>query len=409
MSLVITNVRLIDGTGAALVSDQTVVIDGQRIQAVGPSHQISLPEGADVIDASGMTLMPGLIDCHDHLVSQGYDLASRWGLNEPLSLRHLRTADVVRQTLEAGYTTVRDAGGLDLGFKLAVEEGVIPGPRLLLAITIISPTGGIGDRISPSGHRPSGPISANLPMGVADGVDGIRAKVREVVRSGADVVKFATTGGASSRPGHGPRDLICSRDEIQAVVEETHALGRRVMCHALAGPGLRMAIEAGVDSIEHGTHLDEDPDLFHMMEEKGIFYIPTFTVYVYHRRSNAPHVKARAEELYLHHIRSLQQALAAGVKVAAGTDAGGHVHGNNAQELECLVEAGMPPIQTLQAATGWAADCLGLDGDIGTVLQGKLADLLVIDGDPLQDITVLQDRSRIKLVLKEGEIRVDRR
>jgi imidazolonepropionase-like amidohydrolase len=230
-----------------------------------------------------------------------------------------------------------------------------------------------------------------------------------MVRAGADVIKCATTGGASSRRGHGPKDAAFSRDEMRALVEESHALGRKVMCHALGGPGLRMAIEAGVDSIEHGCYLDEDPELIAMMAERQIFFVPTFTVYVFHRERSPAHMQARGHDLRPHHVASLQQALAAGVKIVAGTDAGGHQHGINARELQYLVAAGMSPIQALQAATGWAAECLGLAQDIGTVTPGKSADLLVVDGNPLQDITLLQDLQRIKLVLKEGVTHVNRR
>ncbi len=196
---------------------------------------------------------------------------------------------------------------------------------------------------------------------------------------------------------------------MKALVEEAHTLGRRVMCHALGGPGLRTAIEAGVDSIEHGCYLDEDPELIAMMADKGIFFVPTFTVYVFHRDVSPPHVRARGRDLQPHHIESLQRALAAGIKVVAGTDAGGHMHHINARELQYLVEAGMSPMQALQAATGWAAECLGLEREIGTIQPGKLADLVVVDGDPLQDITLLQDLQRIKLVFKEGQLCVDRR
>ena len=196
---------------------------------------------------------------------------------------------------------------------------------------------------------------------------------------------------------------------MHALVEESHALGRRVMCHALGGPGLRMAIEAGVDSIEHGCYLDEDPELIPMMAERGTFFVPTLTVYVFHREVSAPHVRARGRELYPHHIASLQKALQAGVKIVAGTDAGGHEHHINAQELQYLVEAGLSPMQALQTATGWAAECLGLERELGTVAPGKLADLIAVDGDPLRNITLLQDVQRIKLVLKGGESCVDRR
>src|SRR5678816_4141187 len=194
------------------------------------------------------------------------------------STAHMRTARVLSKTLAMGYTTVRDAGGLDSGFKLAVEQGLLPGPRLVLAIQIISPTGGIGDRVSPSGHGCCCAVfDPLLPNSVANGADAVRDVVRTMVRAGADVIKTATTGGASSRPGHGPKDAAFSLEEMQALVTESHALGRRVMCHALGGPGLLTALEADVDSVEHGCYLDEDPTLLNRMAVQGTFFVPTLT------------------------------------------------------------------------------------------------------------------------------------
>ena len=409
MTRVLTGATLIDGTGAAPVPDAAVVIDGDRITAAGPRAALSWPADAEVIDARGRTLIPGLIDAHDHLASHGYGLATRLGLDEPASTAHLRTARVLAETLAMGYTTVRDAGGLDAGFKLAVEQGLIPGPRLVLALQIISPTGGIGDRVSPSGHDCCGAHDPLLPPCVANGPDPVRDVVRTMVRAGADVIKTATTGGASSRPGHGPLDAAFSLAEMEALVTESHALGRRVMCHALGGPGLRTALAAGVDSIEHGCYLDEDATLLGQMAVQGTFFVPTLTVYVYHRESPAPHVRERAVALHAHHVASVRRALELGVPIAAGTDAGGHGHPKNALELKYLVEAGLSPMQALRAATQWAAACLGLGREIGTIEQGRLADLVLVGGDPLDDVTLLLDPARIELVLKGGSICADRR
>jgi imidazolonepropionase-like amidohydrolase len=212
---VLKNARLIDGTGALPVAGATIVVDGDRIAAVTTRDHADFPSDAEIVDCAGMTVLPGLIDCHDHMANHRYDLAHRWGIDEPQSTRHLRTAAVLRRTLEAGYTTVRDGGGLDAGFKRAIEEGLAVGPRLVLSITIVSPIGGIGDAMSPSGDSCCVPGDPLLPSGVVETLADVRPVVRRMVRAGADVIKCATTGGASSRPGHGPRDGAFNLDEMR--------------------------------------------------------------------------------------------------------------------------------------------------------------------------------------------------
>jgi imidazolonepropionase-like amidohydrolase len=406
---ILRNARLIDGTGAAPQGGSTIVVEGNRIAAIVAGNQSDFPATAEIIDCAGLTVLPGLIDCHDHMANHRYDLAHRWGIDEPDSTRHLRTAAVLRQTLAAGYTMIRDAGGLDAGFKRAIEEGLATGPRLVLSISIISPIGGIGDAVSPSGASPFGdcccvPRDPLLPSGVVETLADVRPVVRRMVRAGADVIKCATTGGASSRPGHGPKDGAFNLDEMQALVDEAHALDRRVMCHALGGRGLDIAIAAGVDSIEHGCYLDEDPRHLDQMAIKNIFFVPTLLVYEYHRKSPQPHVRERAHDLKEHHTLAIRRALAAGVKVVAGTDAGGHGHPANAGELDCLIRAGMTPMQAIQAGTQWAAECCGRADELGTVEKGKLADLIAVAADPLADINVLRDPANIRLVIKDGEI-----
>jgi imidazolonepropionase-like amidohydrolase len=408
MMKVLKGGQLVDGTGAAPQAGATVVIRDERIEAITTRAAGEWPDDAEIIDVSGMTILPGLIDCHDHMAMHGYDLVRRWGIDEPQSTRTLRTAKVLEETLAMGYTAVRDAAGLDAGFKRAIDEGLIQGPRLVVSLCIISPIGGIGDRVSPSGFSCCVPNDPLLPDGVVNGLSDVRPVVRRVVRAGADVIKCATTGGASSRPEHGPRDGAFNLDEMQALTDEAHALDRRVMCHALGGRGLRIAIEAGVDSIEHGCYLDEDPELLDRMAEHGTFFVPTFAVYDFHRKSPLPHIRERAHHLQEHHVASLRRALAAGVKIAAGTDAGGHGHPRNALEIECLVKAGMSPLQALQAATGWAAECLGRERDFGTIEKGKLADLVVVNGDPVSDVAILQRPETIALVVKGGQVAANR-
>ena len=399
----IQGARLIDGTGDSPIADAAVLMNDQgRIEAVGPRESIDSPPGAEVISATGMTLLPGLIDCHDHLSSFTYDLMSRWRLTEPESLRNLRIAKVAEETLLMGYTTIRDCGWLDAGFKMAIEEGLFPGPRLLVATMPMSPTHGHSDRSSGSGHSQPAFLDPLLPRGIADGPDQVRAKVRELVRVGADFIKVFQTG--FGRPLHKSKDNAYSREELDALVSESHSHGRKVASHAVGGAGLRMSIEAGVDTIEHGSYLNQDPDLLNMMAGEGIFFVPTFTVFNFHRTQGNPTAQEECRDFRQGHVESLQLALKAGVKVVAGTDAGGWGHGNNAEELECLVAAGMTPMQALVAGTRWASECCGLEKDVGTVERGKFADLVLVDGDPLSDITVLQDKNRIKLVMKEGTI-----
>src|ERR1051326_6139080 len=213
--------RLIDGTGAAPVEGTTIVLRDNRIEAVTTRNESDWPADAEMIDVAGMTVLPGLIDCHDHMANHRYSLEHRWRLDEPASTRYLRTAAVLRQTLAAGYRLIRDAAGCDPGFKRAIEEGLIDGPRLILSLSIISPIGGIGDAVSPSGLPLDDccciPGDPAMPSSVVTSVADVRDVVRKMVRAGADVIKCATTGGASSRPGHGPREGAFTRSEERRV------------------------------------------------------------------------------------------------------------------------------------------------------------------------------------------------
>ena len=404
---VIKDVKLIDGNGDEPIDDITIVINEDKIEAIGTVPEISIPHNAEIINASGMSLLPGLIDCHDNLAYFGYDIAGRWGLDERRSTRQMRIASVLNQTLGSGYTTVRDAGGLDAGFRDAIDQKLITGPRLQVSLSIISPTGGVGEDTSISGYANPSFSDPSIPSGVANGAEGMRKKVREMIHAGADVIKFATTGGASSKAGLGPKDMVIGRDEINALVDEAHHLGKKVMCHALGGPGLRYAIESGVDSIEHGAYLDEDPDLLEIMLQKDIFFTPTFSVYTFHEKFGTPHGRERAFDMKKHHIRSVQMALKAGVKIVAGTDAGGWIHGNNAQEITCLTNAGMTSSQAIVSATRNAAQCIGLDKEIGTIEVGKKADLILVEGNPLDDVSILEKGASVKLVMKDGQTYLD--
>ena len=405
----IVGARLIDGTGAPPVPNAVVIVDGDQIVGVHAAGSDVVPPQAEIIDATGLTLMPGLIDSHDHLAHFGHDLAVRWGIDEPQSLRHARVFDVLKQTLETGFTTVRDAAGLDAGFRDAVDRGLMPGPRLQVALNFITPTAGQADRTSPSGHSPAVVPQFDLPLGIADGPFAMRAKVREMIRAGADVIKTAVNGWGRPTRGLGPKDQIMTREELDALVDEAHVMGRKVMCHVLGGTGLRMAVEAGVDSIEHGSYLNQDPELLDMMARTGIYFAPTFSVFFYHAERGSPHESARALDFREHHAESLRLALEAGVQVVAGCDAGAFVHGNNAHELTCLVERGMKPMDAIQAATGRAAQCLGLENSIGSVEAGLKADLILVEGDPLEDVSILERGRAVCWVMKDGAVYVDRR
>ena len=405
----IVGARLIDGTGAPPKLYATVVVDGDRIIGVHEGGGVELPADVEIIDGAGLTLMPGLIDTHDHLAHFGHDIAVRWGINEPQSLRNARVFDVLNHTLETGFTTVRDAAGLDAGFRDAVNQGLMPGPRLQVALNFITPTAGQADRTSPSGHSPAVIPTPDLPLGIADGPFAMRAKVREMIRAGADVIKTAVNGWGRPTRGLGPRDQIMTRAELDALVDEAHVMGRRVMCHVLGGPGLRLAVEAGVDSIEHGSYLSQDPELLEIMARKGIYFAPTFSVFHYHAERGSPHESARARDFVEHHVESLRIALAEGVEVVAGCDAGAFVHGNNAHELTCLVAKGMSSADAIRAATGRAAECLGMEDCVGTVRAGLKADLILVDGDPLADVSILEEGRAVCWVMKGGEVYVDRR
>ena len=394
---------LIDGLGGESVGDSAVLIDASgRIVATGPRAAVGMPEGTEVTDVSGMTVMPGLIDCHDHLASFTYELLSRWGMTEPRSTRTLRIARVIEDTLQSGYTTIRDCGWLEAGFRVAVEEGLIEGPRLLVAAGPLGPTHSVQDRPTFSGHRRYSMPDPNIPYGVADGAEEIRAVVRENARVGADLIKVFQTG--FGRATHLGTDACYDLEELKALVHESHEQGRLVACHAVGGPGLRTAVEAGVDSIEHGCYLDLDHDLLRMMADKDMTLVPTLTVFAHHSAEGNPVAQVEAREFREHHIETVQQAMRYGVRVVAGTDAGGWFHGNNSIELDMLSDAGMTPMQAIVAGTREAAACCGLEGDLGTLEAGKLADLIVVDGNPLGDVTVLQERDRIRLVMKEGQV-----
>jgi imidazolonepropionase-like amidohydrolase len=384
---------LIDGNGGPARPESTVVIEGSTILEV--SQQREFGSEVQVVDLGGRAVMPGLIDCHIHFAHWGMNLIAHQG--KSLMLLAAETVAALRTTLEAGCTTARDLGGLDAGFREAVARGLIAGPRLQCSLVVVSPTNGIVDPTTAQG-LPS-PAVPGMPRSECNGPHEARARVREVLRAGADVIKIATTGGVSSAKVD-PRRQLFTREEVEAIVDEAHMAGVPVACHALGGPGLLLAVRAGVDTIEHGGWLDEE--CVGEMARRGTWYVPTFAVYRWHATLGPEFKQVRARAMREHHLRSFELARKAGVRIAMGTDIGGYGYGDNALELELLVEAGLSPMQAIEVSTRRAAECLGVGGEVGTLEPGKEADLLVWDGDPLRDITTLRRRDALALVMKAG-------
>ena len=393
-----TGGQLFDGTGAP-PRDADVVVDGDRIVAVGGP---GTGDGDDVIDLAGRTLLPGLFDCHVHVSFSTVDLLRE--LQTPFSYRFYVAAQNLETTLRTGITSVRDAAGADAGVKLAVERGVIPGPRMQISIDMISQTGGHGDERYPCGHELPimGAEYPGKPRTVVDGPDEMRKVVRRLVQAGADVLKVATSGGVLS-PQSDPRRAHLRPSELDVLVEEATAAGRFVMAHAQATDGIKNAVRAGIRSIEHGVFLDDEA--IALMLERGTWLVPTLIAPIWVLESVergaaiTDAMRRKAEEVVEVHAESFRRAVAAGVKVAMGTDAGVGPHGENLRELPLMAKGGMAPLEVLRATTQEAARLLGVDDRLGTVEDGKLADLVVLGGDPL-DLQGLA--GRVEQVWKGG-------
>ncbi|HLZ30911.1 MAG TPA: amidohydrolase family protein [Chloroflexota bacterium] len=392
---------LIDGTGAEPVRGATLVFEGDTIVSVDHGGQV--PRGAEVVDAGHLTVMPGMIDCHVHLGS------STWGLQErlltPYSLTIAHALNHARITLEAGFTSVRDAAGTPRGVKLAIDQGLFPGPRLRIAVSALSQTGGHGDSLMPNGANIR-PTNSEMPHTVVDGVEEVRRAAREVLRAGADQIKVHTSGGVMS-PNDEPGATGFAPDEIAAIVYEARAAGKTVMAHAQATQGIKNAVMGGIHSIEHGIYLDEE--VIDEMKRRGTFLVATLVapLWVVRRAekepgSVPPYAVRKAKEVTADHQASFRLAVERGVRIAMGTDTGVGPHGSNAEELERMVEGGMTPLQAIVATTKTAAECARLSHLTGTLEPGKRADLLGVDGDPLADIRVLQDRARLALIMRDG-------
>ncbi len=394
-SAVFTGGQIFDGTGAALAGGDIRVEDG-RITDIGTGLT-----GDVEIDVSGKTILPGLFDCHVHLTTSTIDTVER--LNTPLSYRFYQAIHNMQTTLDAGVTSVRDASGADLGVKRAVDNGLVAGPRMQISIAMLSQTGGHGDSHVLCGAEVRVPYPG-APSGVVDGPDEMRKRVRELIREGASVIKVATSGGVLSPISDPTRGHL--RDaELDVLVEEATAAGLHVMAHAQATDGIKAAIRAGIRSIEHGIYLDDEA--VQMMLDRGTYLVPTLLAprMVVEAADGGSRLSDRVlEKVHMvieAHTDSISRAIDAGVKIAMGTDSGVGPHGQNLRELGLMVEAGLTPTQALVATTKTASELLGVETDLGTIEAGKLADLVVVDGDPL-DVDHLQEN--IVGVYKGGEL-----
>jgi imidazolonepropionase-like amidohydrolase len=386
---------LFDGTGSRPeVLDVRVVED--RIVQVAPC----IEGGETRIDLTGLSIIPGLIDCHVHSV---LDVTGKLGgRHTPFSYQFYAAARHLERLLDCGITTVRDAGGADLGMKTAVRDGLIDGPDLSIAITILSQTGGHFDGWNVDGSLTPVLIShPGRPESVADGVDEVRRRTRELARAGADVIKICTTGGVTSERDH-PTHTQFSPAEVRTVVEEANACGIPVMSHAQGKQGILNAVHAGVRSIEHGIYADDE--CFRLMKDRGTWLVPTLAApfQLLAAADNgfaiSPAVERKCREVQAIHTAMFARAVEFGIKIAMGSDSGMFSHGLNLSELELMVAAGMSPSKVLVSATSSAADLLGLS-DRGSIQEGLRADFVVIDGDALDFELYPQ---RVRQVWKAG-------
>jgi imidazolonepropionase-like amidohydrolase len=399
--------RIIDGSGGSPLDDGAVLVEDDTITWTGPSRSAPLPAaGVAVVDLAGATLLPGFIDCHVHLAWPGRGGFSLFEpLRLPTSLRLLSILRNMRATIEAGVTTVRDCMGLDLGFKQAVEQGLVAGPRVLFSATMMSSTGGHADFQLPNGFDPWPHLVApDCVSPHADGPDECRRKTREMIRAGSDFIKVSASGGVSS-PTDEPDWPGYTVEELSAVVDEAAARGGRVVAaHCLGREGIRRALEAGISSIEHGVDLTDE--LCDEMARRAAFLVPTAVMLFCEMDPSV--VLPSTYEQYLEWVgigrEALPRAVHRGVTIAMGTDCGiGIEHGKNLQEIVRLVQFGMRPMDAIVAATSTASRLLGLDDAIGTLTEGKQADLVVVDADPLDDISILARSEHLRLVMKGGK------
>ncbi|MBZ4329646.1 amidohydrolase family protein [Corallococcus sp. AS-1-12] len=396
--------RLFDAKAGRVVTPGVVVVSEGRVVGVGPKAPV--PEGASVVDLGDATLLPGFMDAHTHLtVEPGPDWRKDLidSFQRTIPEQTLDTLPWARATLMAGFTTVRNLGAedfIDVGLRNAIARGLVVGPRILAATSSLSSTGGHCDY---GNSFRKGLLAHDASPGVADGPDALRARVRENIKYGADVIKVCATGGVMSLNAD-PDAPQFTQAELDAVVDEAHAHRRKVAAHAHGAEGAKRAIRAGVDSIEHGTLMDDEGVA--LMKQKGTWYVPTafafFGVKELADQGKLPPdtvAKLRAVDRRREHV--LRKAISLGVRIAFGTDAGVFAHGRNAAEFAQLVEAGLTPAEALRTATVNTAELLGVADRLGTLEPGKLADVVAVPGDPVKDIRATQ---KVFFVMKEGVI-----
>ncbi len=403
----IHNGTLIDGTGGTPISNGAMLIENNQIKAVGPANSVTNPPEATCLDAQDGFIMPGFIDTHVHFMLEGVDMMGM--VTTPFSLNFFKAADRMRRTIEAGITSVRDAGGTDAGTKQAVEQGLVPGPRMQISITVLTTTGGHVDFWLPSG------VVMDLfkehpgrPDGICDGVDEVRKKVREVLRAGAEVIKVCSSGGVLSPTDH-PDFTQFSPEELAVMVQEgAYRQGIKVMAHAQGREGIKNAVRAGIHSIEHGIFLDDEA--IDLMLEHETNLVPTLlaplaVVESVETTNSMPEWGIRkARETLEVHAESIAKAYQKGVRIAMGTDAGVMPHGTNLRELGLMCNIGMSPMEAIVATSKTAAECLGWQDKVGTLAVGKLADVVISKTDPLKDIRSLENVNNIVLVMKDGQV-----
>src|SRR5579872_3103369 len=390
--------HLLDVKTGKLLADQVLVIDDGKIVSVGVAAEAKIPADAVRIELPNATVLPGMIDAHTHLTMEprfGYD---QLAISVPREA--LIGAKNARLTLLAGFTTVRNVGAsnfTDVALRDAINAGDVPGPRMLVSGPALSITGGHCDNnMLPFEYHATSD-------GVADGISAVQHKVRENIKYGADLIKVCATGGVLSLRDN-PQASQFTLEEMKAIVADAHRLGRKVAAHAHGAEGIRWAAEAGVDSIEHGSYIDDAG--IAAMKEHGTYLVPTLYLGDWMiDNAGLTHLPAplmaKAKEVIPAARKNIAHAFSSGVKVAFGTDAAVYPHGLNAHEFAVMVRLGLTPLQAIQAATLNAADLLGWSGKVGTLEPGAWADIVAVDGDPLKDVTMLE---RVRFVMKGGEV-----